>query len=325
LHGLWLDARHHQKEPVVNSLYLQLALAFSCLCALAGALMLPIGSRNMRIDARIRMLRNPNGHASQSAEAQAPLWMRLVGGLGQVVLRSGLLSVKATDDLRKTLVASGNRGGPALALFIGAKLLLVFGLPLLGWIVIKTLNLGISPVLVMGLCAVVGLLVPDYLVRSIRKRYLRAVEAGMPAVLDMLIICAEAGMALEAGFERVALEAEDGAQAAASELRITAVEMKVLADRTQALMNMGTRTGLDSLIRLGAVLGQSLKYGTPLVQALRLLAAEMRQIALNRFEARAAKIPVLLTIPMIVFILPCIFIVVGGPAALEVMHTVMAP
>ena len=173
----------------------------------------------------------------------------------------------------------------------------------------------------MGACAVMGLMLPDYVVRSIRQRYLKGVEAGLPAALDLLIICAEAGMALEAGFERVAFEARDGAAATANELRITASEMKMLADRRQALVNMGKRTGLESMVRLGGVLAQSLKYGTPLTQALRILAAEMRQTVLTRFEARAARIPVLLTIPMIMFILPCVFVVVAGPAAVEVMRT----
>jgi tight adherence protein C len=135
-----------------------------------------------------------------------------------------------------------------------------------------------------------------------------------------LIICAEAGLALEAGFERVAQETRDGASETANELYITANEMKILSDRRQALVNMGKRTGLESMTRLGSTLAQSLKYGTPLTQALRVLAAELRQTMLTRFEARAARIPVLLTIPMILFILPCIFVVVGGPAAVQVMH-----
>jgi tight adherence protein C len=167
--------------------------------------------------------------------------------------------------------------------------------------------------------AVIGLMLPDFIVRSIRKRYVKSVEAGMPAALDLLIICAEAGLALEAGLERVAEEAQEGARATANELRITANEMKMLSDRRQALVNMGKRTELDSMIRLGTTLAQSLKYGTPLTQALRVLAAEMRQMMLTRFEAKAAKLPVLLTIPMIVFILPCIFVVVAGPAAIQVM------
>ena len=97
--------------------------------------------------------------------------------------------------------------------------------------------------------------------------------------------------------------------------------MKILSDRRQALVNMGERTGLDSMTRLGSTLAQSLKYGTPLTQALRTLSAEMRQMQLIRFEERAARIPVLLTIPMILFILPCIFLVVGGPAAVRVVQT----
>jgi tight adherence protein C len=101
--------------------------------------------------------------------------------------------------------------------------------------------------------------------------------------------------------------------------------MKILPERRQALINMGIRTELDSLVRLGAVLAQSLKYGTPLTMALRVLAAEMRQMMLTRFEARAARIPVLLTLPMILFVLPCVFIVVAGPAAMEVMRSMASP
>jgi tight adherence protein C len=238
-----------------------------------------------------------------------------------VVIASGLLSQKAIDDLEQTVAASGYRSGLTLPLFVGAKLCLLVGLPLLVLLVARTTGLSTSPpFLAMAIAAIAGLLLPDTLVRSVRKRYLKSVEIGLPSALDLLIICAEAGLALETAFERVAEEAQEGASATANELRITANEMKILSDRRQALVNMGPRTGLDSMARLGGTLAQSLKYGTPLTQALRVLSAELRQTMLTRFEARAARIPVLLTIPMILFILPCIFVVVGGPAAVQVRH-----
>jgi tight adherence protein C len=296
----------------------ELALGLSLLCAVAGAFLLPAGQQSARIEARIRSVRTPNAR-DEVIDRPIPIWMRLLASVGQIVLGSGLLSGKAIADLRETVAAAGHRNGPALSLFVGAKLILFVGMPLLSWIVIHTMGLHVPVLIVMGGSAVVGLMLPDHVVRSIRKRYLKGVEGGLPAALDLLIICAEAGMALEAGFERVAYEARDGAAATANELRITASEMKMLADRRQALVNMGKRTGLDSMTRLGGVLAQSLKYGTPLTQALRVLAAEMRQTMLTRFEARAARIPVLLTIPMIIFILPCVFIVVAGPAAMQAM------
>jgi tight adherence protein C len=296
------------------------ALGLSLLCAIAAMLMLPAAQRSARVETRIRSIRAPAGSQQEVTTELIPIWMRLLGAVGQMVLSSGLLSGKAIDDLRQTVTATGHRTGPALSLFVGGKLVLLIALPLLAWIVISTTGLHIPKFLVIGACAIIGLMVPDYVVRSIRRRYLKAVEVGMPAALDLLIICAEAGLSLEAGFERVAYEAREGAPATSNELRITANEMKILADRRQALVNMGKRTGLESMARLGSVLAQSLKYGTPLSQALRVLATEMRQMMLTRFEARAARIPVLLTIPMIVFILPCIFVVVAGPAAVQVMQ-----
>ena len=304
-----------------NLVVLGLAFFFSLLCVIGGLLLMPVAKRAALAEERIRSVRMPATVRRDVAEQPIPIWMRLLASVGQAVLGSGLLSRKAIEDLRETLTASGNRTGPALSLFVGSKLVLLIGLPMLAWLLLSTTGMHGPALLIMGGCAIIGLVLPDYVVRGIRKRYLKQVEIGLPAALDLLIICAEAGLALEAGFERVATEAKDGARATANELRMTANEMKMLADRRMALTNMGKRTGLESMVRLGAMLSQSMRYGTPLTQALRVLAAEMRQMMLTRFEARAARIPVLLTIPMILFILPCIFVVVAGPAALEVMRT----
>ncbi len=303
-----------------NMVILILGFVLSLVCVTGGLLLMPISKRKARIDERIRSIRMPATARREVSGHAAPIWMRLLLSVGQAVLASGLLSHKAIEDLRETVTASGHRTGPALSLFVGAKLVLLTGLPLFVWLLLSTTGTHGPALLIVGGCAIIGLILPDYIVRSIRKRYLKQVEIGLPAALDLLIICTEAGLALEAGFERVSTEARDGARATSNELRLTAIEMKMLADRRQALANMGKRTGLDSMTRLGAMLSQSMRYGTPLTQALRVLAAEMRQTMLTRFEARAARIPVLLTIPMILFILPCVFVVVAGPAALEVRH-----
>ncbi len=247
-----------------------------------------------------------------------------VAGLGTLMSRSGLLPASTLIELENTLVSAGMRQFRALALFIGGKLLLLLLLPLLAYLLLH--GMAVSPMLRLlgiGGAGIIGLLLPDFIIRRIRARYLKAVGLGLPDALDMLVICSEAGLGLEMALERVASEIELAHPAVAAELKVTSAELRILADRRTALTNMGTRTGLNTLKRLGATLIQTMRYGTPLSQALRTLAAEMRFEMLMRFEAQAARLPVLLTVPMILFILPCIFIVVGGPAGLTVVRTLI--
>ncbi len=158
--------------------------------------------------------------------------------------------------------------------------------------------------------------------RSLRKRYVRALEAGVPDALDMLVICCGAGLGLEASIERVGIEIHYAHPAVAAELTRTVHELSN-ADTRTALINLGKRTGLESARRLAGVLIQSMQYGTPLTSALRGLAAEQRQEMLSKFEGKAAKLPVLLTLPMIVFILPTVFLIVAGPAMVDVYRTML--
>jgi tight adherence protein C len=169
----------------------------------------------------------------------------------------------------------------------------------------------------------VGLLLPDYALRMLHRHHLAAVERGLPDALDMLVICSEAGLGLEPAIERVGREIAHTHPNVADVLLDAAREMRVNADRHAALMNMAARTGLASLRRLAVTLVQTLQYGTPLSQALRTLSAEMRQEALTRFEARASRLPTLLTVPMIVFILPCVFLIVAGPAIVHVVQVML--
>lgn len=239
--------------------------------------------------------------------------------LGRLIMSTGILPGRTKFELEQTLMSSGFRGPNALALFIGSKLVLVSTMPFIGWFL--TNYFGISDLFrmacILGL-GVVGLIAPDFVVRRIRRRYLSNLEEGLPDALDLLTICAQAGLSLEPGMSRVAFELLRSRPEVALEFAATVRELEILSDSSVALANLGKRTGLESLKRLTSALIQTIQYGTPLSDALRTLSNEMRQMSLTRFEERAARLPVLLTLPMILFILPCIFIVVGGPAGIQV-------
>ena len=292
------------------------------LCAGGALLLMRAGEAQEKMAPRVASVHRSAGiqRAVRGRISAGPF--RIISIVGTALARSGLLSDKTITELEQTLAAAGFRGGNGLGLFVGSKMLMLCGLPTLAWF-----GLGAMSVSSMvhngatGVAAILGLLAPDYIVKSMRSRFLKRLDRGLPDALDMMVICSEAGLGLEPAITRVAAEIGHAHPAVADELRNTASELRIMADRRVALQNMGTRTGLESLKRLGSTLVQTLQYGTPLSQALRTLSAEMRTEMLTRFEEKAARLPVLLTLPMIVFILPTVFAVVGGPAALKVMAT----
>lgn len=299
------------------------------LLVVAGGVFLAAGmllQRQLRhaekLTARVRSVQRTVGIDTvtiQSEGSQSSL-LQLVAGLGEAITRRGLLSASALEDLENRLRTAGFRGRNVLGLFIGSKLLLLIGLPLLTWVMLQHVA---GPLMlrmaIMAVAGIGGLLLPDQVVRVMHNRHLRSVERGLPDALDMMVICSEAGLGLEPSIERVGREIVLAHPAVSEELLNVAREMRVNADRRIALLNMSARTGLVCLRRLGVTLVQTLEYGTPLSQALRTLSAELRQEALTLFETRAARLPVLMTVPMIVFILPCVFLIVGGPAVVRVM------
>ena len=248
----------------------------------------------------------------------APL--NIVARLGSVIARSGLLPRGSVTQLEHTLAMAGFEASNALGLFVGVKLLLLTGAPLAMALFLS--RLGVSHRLFLALivgAAIGGLVMPDYIIRNIRGRHLARVEAGLPDALDMMVICAEAGLGLEPALARVGTEIRHAHPALAEELARTSHELQMSNDSRVALTNMGGRTGLECLRRLGGTLIQTMQYGTPLSSALRVLSGDLRLETLTKFEERAARLPVLLTIPMILFILPCVFLVVGGPAVIQMM------
>jgi tight adherence protein C len=282
--------------------------------------LLQMGLRQQHMTQRIEMSRGrAPGSVATRLDMAKGAWSWLLAALGQMILRTGLLSAHTLADLEVTLASSRLRGRRGLEVFIGSKIGLLIGLPLLTIAVLRGIHLPyVLTIAIPFAAAIAGLLLPDIVVRHRRKTYLQAVERGLPDALDLLLICAQAGLGLTAAIVRVADEMQDGNQDIGLEFALTANELQLLETR-RALQNMGTRTGIDGLIRLANTLLQSMQYGTPLADAMRVLSAEMRQDTLVRFEARAARLGVLLTVPMMIFILPCLFLVVGGPAAVQVL------
>ncbi|MCC7426692.1 MAG: type II secretion system F family protein [Alphaproteobacteria bacterium] len=280
-----------------------------------------ISERQRRISIRLAAIRESSSDGPvETVTDNLPFLQSMAFRIGEFVRRTRILGPTTIKALEETVRAAGYRQSYMLGLFIGAKIMgIVFG-PMVAWIFIHNMDLStFMTYAIMFFALVLGMLLPDWILRKQREAYLSAVESGLPDGLDLLVICTESGLAFEGAIDRVGVEMHETHPELATEFSLTSAELRILPDRRQALINMGERTGLEVLKRFGGTLAQTLQYGTPLVQALRVLSNEMRQIRLTRFEERAARLPVLLTIPMILFILPCTFLIVGGPAGIQLM------
>ncbi|MGD9512350.1 MAG: type II secretion system F family protein, partial [Geminicoccaceae bacterium] len=163
-----------------------------------------------------------------------------------------------------------------------------------------------------------GFLAPDLYLRNAAAKRRHALQKALPDGLDLLVICAEAGLSLDAALNRVAEEVAVSAPELADELALTAVELNFLPERRQALANLAKRVDLPAARGVVNTLIQTEKYGTPLAQSLRVLSAEFREQRMLRAEEKAARLPATMTVPMILFILPTLFIVLVGPAMIDV-------
>jgi tight adherence protein C len=170
-----------------------------------------------------------------------------------------------------------------------------------------------------GGCGFLGWYGPSVYLRWMSRRRAVTIVSGLPDALELLVICAEGGLALGDGIDRIVKELRGAHPELADELAVTGADLKILPSQDQALSRLAARIDVPIVQTLVTTLIQTMRYGTPLAQALRTMGAEMRNDALIRLEARANSLPSLLTIPMIVFILPTIFLALGGPAVLHLI------
>ena len=174
----------------------------------------------------------------------------------------------------------------------------------------------------LGICigaAYVGMQLPLVLLKNKITRRQLSIKRAFPDTLDLLLICVESGMSIEAAFRKVSNEVGTQSVALAEELTLTTAELSYLPDRRQAYENLAKRTNLDGVKSVCMALQQSERYGTPLGQTLRVMAQENRDMRMSEAEKKAAGLPPKLTVPMILFFLPVLFVVILGPAVIKVM------
>ena len=159
---------------------------------------------------------------------------------------------------------------------------------------------------------------PDLYIDNIRTKRTHAIRKGLPDALDLLVICAEAGLTVDAAFARVARELGRAYPELGDEFTLTSIELSFLSDRRSAFENLAYRVDLDAVRGVVTTMIQTEKYGTPLASALRVLSAEFRNERMMRAEEKAARLPAIMTVPLILFILPVLFVVILGPAACSI-------
>ena len=227
------------------------------------------------------------------------------------------------EEAHQLLVQAGYRGqAPYVTyLFFRMTMPVVMLLASLFYIFV-VLNLDYPPMLKIAMCigcAYFGMHSPNlYLKNKINRRQL-SIRRAFPDALDLLLICVESGMSIEAAFRKVSEEVGTQSVPLAEEFTLTTAELSYLPDRRQAYENLAQRTGLEGVKAVCLALQQSERYGTPLATTLRVLAQENRDMRMSEAEKKAAGLPPKLTVPMIVFFLPVLFVVILGPAAIRVL------
>ena len=274
--------------------------------------------------ARIAMQRQGLREAALGTRPPRPR-MTAAGLMSAAVTRLNLLRSQHAQAARTLLARAGIRSSEAMVRYLFARLAMpfVFGLGVLAD--------GSGPQLLpipehlrlfaaLG-GAVLGFYAPDTFLKNRIQKRAHQMELGLPDALDLLVICAEAGLSLDAALVRVSRELELTWPELSEEFAITAAELTYLPERRHAFENLNARTNMASIRGVVNTLLQTAKFGTPLAQSLRVLAAEFREARMTRAEEKAARLPAMLTVPMIVFILPTLFIVVLGPAILSMLDT----
>lgn len=247
------------------------------------------------------------------------------GLMNEAVKRLNLLRSKHATEARLLLMQAGMRSRDAMVRYLFARLCLPLVCALAEIADAYTIHLLPVPpnfrfVGALG-AAFVGYMAPTTIIKNITARRVGRMQKGLPDALDLMVICAEAGLSLDATLNRVSRELEASWPELAEEFGITAAELTFLPDRRQAFDNLNARTNMASIRGVVNTLLQTAKFGTPLAHSLRVLAAEFRDARMIRAEEKAARLPALLTVPLILFILPTLFIVLLGPAALGIIDT----
>ena len=243
----------------------------------------------------------------------------------ELVTRLNLLRSHHGTEARLALARAGMRSRDAMIRYLFARLSLPFVFA--AAVLFDSYTMHLMPVppnltlLSAAGAAVFGFFAPGIYIKNKTTKRQKRMQLGLPDALDLMIICAEAGLSLDATMMRVSRELQQACPDLAEELGITSAELTFLPDRRQAFENLNNRTDMSAIRGVVNTLMQTAKFGTPLAHSLRVLAVEYRDARMFRAEEKAARLPALMTVPMILFILPTMFIVLMGPAALGIIDT----
>jgi tight adherence protein C len=262
--------------------------------------------------------------AALGGKTEGRLRDRPKGTLAQLVQALNLRQVFEAETSRQQLRQAGLRSEKHLVTYLASRLIapIVFGL--IVFVYSSTLFADRMPaparlgVTVLGV--VLGYYLPLIFLKNMVTRRQESIQRAWSDALDLLLICVESGMSIEPAIQRVAREIGTQSVPLAEELVLTNAELSYLGDRRKAFDNLGKRTGLPTVKSVMTSLIQSERYGTPLGQALRVLAQENRDQRMQAAEKKAAALPPKLTVPMVLFFLPVIFIIILGPAGIMIMN-----
>ncbi len=297
-------------------------LGVAALGSLAAVAATFVPDRHARVRSRIDAMKPV---PEIDSAAGGPVLGERLGALGNKISSSFLVGAKEEEKMIGLLGSAGISGRDKVAMFLAVKFSLAIILTVLVWTICYTLGIFQSTFIMRAMVilgsALGGWRLPDMIIGSIGKRRRLRFRDGIADALDLMVICTEAGLGLEQGMDRVSRDIAISNPIVSEELRKTTAEMKVLPQMRDALDNLAKRSGLPIVRSVVTTLVQSIQYGTPLAHALRVLSAEMRAHRMLEIERKAAQLPVLLTLPLIMFILPCLFMIVAGPALLNTFTT----
>jgi tight adherence protein C len=224
------------------------------------------------------------------------------------------------EQLRTILQSSGFNHHRTLPIWIGIKVVSMFLFPVIALLLAQLSGRAPADALIFTLIGVViGILGPRLILAVLKRRFDAAIRLGTPDMIDLLVVCSEAGMGLESGLARVAEEMNRTNPAMARVLHRLLDDLRILPNRIDAFENLAATS--DGLRRFGTMVAQTLQYGTPVSQALRSIAVDLRRERITKLEERAHKLGAKLTIPMVVFLLPAMFVIMGGSPVLHLVRS----
>lgn len=246
------------------------------------------------------------------------------GFIKQLVDQLSKGNVLENEEIKNKLRQAGFRGQAPVYTFVFFRFvmpIILFLVALFYFFVINSFGMAtMARFAASGAAGFVGFYLPNVFVQNVISRRQDSIRKAFPDALDLLLICVESGMSIEAAFQKVASEIGTQSIELAEELGLCTAELSYLPERRKAYENLATRTGLPGVKAVATTLIQAERYGTPLGAALRVMGQENRDMRMSEAEKKAAGLPPMLTVPMIVFFLPVLFVVILGPAVLKVFH-----